>query len=283
MPASGRYRTPGNCGAIWPKPLPACRFAPEHLQPFIEETQTAKRQPALMREDLHGTALALKLEALLAQRRAQWFAMLPLRGVADASALEQESRASVRKGVVLLDLKRESDALYQGYLARVLKFALLGAAAIALLLAAALRSLRRAWEVLAPLAAAVIVTVAILIAGGDRLNIFHVVALLLVIGVGSNYNTLFFERRNMANASPERTVTSLLFCNLSTVIGFGVIGFASTPVLSAIGSTVAIGAFSQLGLRRYPHCPLVPLKCTNREGRQGRQGRQVKTGAGRRG
>jgi predicted exporter len=99
--------------------------------------------------------------------------------------------------------------------------------------------------VLAPLAAAVIVTVAILIAGGDRLNIFHVVALLLVIGVGSNY-TLFFERRNMANASPERTVTSLFFCNLSTVIGFGVIGFASTPVLSAIGSTVAIGAFLSL-------------------------------------
>ncbi|MEK6211222.1 MAG: MMPL family transporter [Pseudomonadota bacterium] len=213
--------------------------------PFVAEAQTAKKQPALVRADLHGTALALKLEALLAQRRAQWFAMLPLRGVADAAALEQEIARFGPKGVVLLDLKRESDGLYQGYRARVLKFALLGAAAIALLLAAALRSLRRIWEVLAPLAAAVIVTVAILIAGGDRLNIFHVVALLLVIGVGSNY-TLFFERRNMANASPERTVTSLLFCNLSTVIGFGVIGFASTPVLSAIGSTVAIGAFLSL-------------------------------------
>jgi len=213
--------------------------------PFVAEAQTAKKQPALVRADLHGTALALKLEALLAQRRAQWFAMLPLRGVADAAALEQEIARFGPHGVVLLDLKRESDGLYQGYRARVLKFALLGAAAIALLLAAALRSLRRIWEVLAPLAAAVIVTVAILIAGGDRLNIFHVVALLLVIGVGSNY-TLFFERRNMANASPERTVTSLLFCNLSTVIGFGVIGFASTPVLSAIGSTVAIGAFLSL-------------------------------------
>jgi predicted exporter len=171
--------------------------------------------------------------------------MLPLRGVAEASALEQEIARLGPHGVVLLDLKHESDALYQGYRSRVLKVALFGAAAIALLLAAALRSLRRAWEVLAPLAAAVIVTVAILIAGGDRLNIFHVVALLLVIGVGSNY-TLFFERRNMANASPERTATSLLFCNLSTVIGFGVIGFASTPVLSAIGSTVAIGAFLSL-------------------------------------
>ncbi len=225
--------------------------------PFVEEAQTAKRQPALTRADLHGTALALKLEALLAQRRAQWFAMLPLRGVADARALEQEIARLGPQGVVLLDLKRESDALYQGYRARVLKFALFGAAAIGLLLAAALRSPRRAWEVLAPLAAAVIVTVAILIAAGKRLNIFHVVALLLVIGVGSNYS-LFFERHNMANSSPERTVISLLFCNLSTVIGFGVIGFASTPVLSAIGSTVAIGAFLSLAFAailtaRLPH------------------------------
>ncbi|HEV8260958.1 MAG TPA: MMPL family transporter [Burkholderiales bacterium] len=213
--------------------------------PFVEEAQTAKRRPALVRADLRGTALALKLEALLAQRRAQWFAMLPLRGVADAAALERGLARFGPQGVVLLDLKRESDALYQGYRTRVLKFALLGAAAIALLLAAALRSLRRVREVLAPLAAAVIVTVAILIAGGDRLNIFHVVALLLVIGVGSNY-TLFFEHSNTATASPERTVTSLLLCNISTVIGFGVIGFASTPVLSAIGSTVAIGAFLSL-------------------------------------
>jgi predicted exporter len=43
-------------------------------------------------------------------------------------------------------------------------------------------------------------------------------------------------------------VTSLVLCNLSTVIGFGVIGFASTPVLSAIGTTVAIGAFLSLVL-----------------------------------
>ena len=213
--------------------------------PFVAEAQAAKKQPALVRADLHGTVLALKLEALLAQRRAQWFAMLPLRGVSDAAALEQEIARLSPQGVVLLDLKRESDALYQGYRARVLNFALLGAAAITLLLAAALRSMRRTWEVLAPLAAALIVTVAILVAGGDRLNIFHVVALLLVIGVGSNYS-LFFERRNMANGSPERTVTSLVFCNLSTVIGFGVIGFASTPVLSAIGTTVAIGAFLSL-------------------------------------
>jgi predicted exporter len=213
--------------------------------PFIEDAAAAKGRPPLSRQDLQGTALALKLDALLAKRHGEWFAMMPVRGVADAAALESEISRFDPQSVVLLDLKRESNALYHGYRARALKFALLGGAAIAVLLLATLRSLRRSWEVLAPLAAAVIITTAILLATGSRLNIFHLVALLLVIGVGSNY-TLFFERRNMANASPERTVTSLLFCNLSTVIGFGVLAFASTPVLSAIGTTVAIGAFLSL-------------------------------------
>ena len=90
-----------------------------------------------------------------------------------------------------------------------------------------------------------LVTAGILLATGARLNIFHLVALLLVVGVGSNY-TLFFERGNPGSADPQRTATSVLFCNLSTVIGFGVLGFASTPVLSAIGTTVAIGAFLSL-------------------------------------
>ncbi|HEX7954234.1 MAG TPA: hypothetical protein VF523_14285, partial [Burkholderiales bacterium] len=108
-----------------------------------------------------------------------------------------------------------------------------------------LRSARRSWDVMAPLAAAVLVTAGILLAGGARLNIFHLVALLLVVGVGSNY-TLFFERGSPGAADPQRTATSVLFCNLSTVTGFGVLGFAATPVLSAIGTTVATGAFLSL-------------------------------------
>ena len=125
---------------------------------------------------------------------------------------------------------------------RALGFAILGALAIGVLLLVTLRSIRRTWDVLAPLAAAVLVTAGILLATGVRLNIFHLVALLLVVGVGSNY-ALFFERGNPGAADPQRTATSVLFCNLSTVVGFGVLGFAATPVLSAIGTTVATGAF----------------------------------------
>ena len=213
--------------------------------PFIEDAQAARHRAPLTSQDLAGTGLGLKLQALLAQRQGGWFAMMPLRKVSDMRLLEAGLSKYDRAQVVLLDMKRELDGLYRGYRLRALGFAILGAVAIVVLLMVTLRSVRRSWDVVAPLAAAVLVTAGILLAAGARLNIFHLVALLLVVGVGSNY-TLFFERGNPGAADPQRTATSVLFCNLSTVVGFGVLGFATTPVLSAIGTTVATGAFLSL-------------------------------------
>ncbi len=212
---------------------------------FVEDAQAAKRRAPVTSQDLAGTGLGLKLQALLAQRQGGWFAMMPLRDVSNTQLLESGLSKHDRAQVVLLNMKRELDELYRGYRLRALGFALLGAVAIAVLLLVTLRSVRRSWDVLAPLAAAVLVTAGILLATGVRLNIFHLVALLLVVGVGSNYS-LFFERGSPGAADPERTATSVLFCNLSTVAGFGVLGFAATPVLSAIGATVATGAFLSL-------------------------------------
>lgn len=211
------------------------------FEPFIAEADAARTSPLLERADFANSALGIQIDSLLVARTGQWYAMLPLRGVADVAAIESALRNFEPHRVVLLDLKRETDALYQQYRARVMAFSLLGAAVIVVVLVVALRSVRRALAVAAPLGAALIVTCAALVAAGAQLTIFHLVALLLVVGVGSNY-TLFFDRENRGGGHSGRTATSLALCNLSTVIGFGLIGFATTPVLSAIGTTVALGA-----------------------------------------
>jgi predicted exporter len=215
------------------------------FEPFVQDVAKARAAPLLRPEDLAGTGLQLRLEALLSQRRDGWAAMLPLRGVADAEAAAAALRALGVASVHLFDLKEETQALYRGYRDQALRFALMGAGAIVLVLLATLRSVRRTGEVLAPLAAALLVTTAVLTLAGDRLTLFHLVGMLLVVGVGSNY-TLFFERRNFAAGDPERTVTSTALCNASTVIGFGLLGLATAPILNAIGATVAIGALLSL-------------------------------------
>jgi predicted exporter len=113
------------------------------------------------------------------------------------------------------------------------------------LLAASLRSPRRVFDVLAPLAAAVLLTTGVLVLMDNLLSIFHLVGLLLVVAVGSNY-ALFFDRQAPSGGDRERTVVSLLFANVTTLIGFGVLAFSRAPVLQNIGLTVAIGAFLAL-------------------------------------
>ena len=225
-------------------------FRADTFEPFLADANAVKTQPLLDRDSLNGTNLAAKLDGLLIRRGEDWAALLPLRGVADSGRLKAGIAASGQGGVLLLDLKGNSDRLYQSYRRQAFLLALLGALAIVALLFLSFRSPRRVYAVTAPLAAAVIVTVALLAATGSKLSIFNLVGLLLVVGVGSNY-ALFFERRaSGAEASAlqhrERIIVSLVLANLCTVIGFGVLTFSRIPVLHGIGMTVAIGAILSL-------------------------------------
>lgn len=216
-------------------------FRPDAFEPFLRDAAAARAAPLLDRQSLQGTHFALKVDSLLVNHGTGWTAVMPLRGVKHADNITREMNAPEGATAVLLDLKAESERLYRDYRREALGHALLGAGAIVALLFLTLRSPRRVFEVLAPLAAAVLVTLSLLVLTGGRLSIFHLVGLLLVVAVGSNYS-LFFDRRAFSGADGERTIVSLAFACLSTVIGFGLLAFSTVPVLHAIGSTVAVGA-----------------------------------------
>jgi predicted exporter len=87
------------------------------------------------------------------------------------------------------------------------------------------------------------VVVAAIVATGMQMTIMHLIGMLLIVAIGSNY-ALFFSRRP-GQESPEeraRMLASLLCANLTTVAGFGLLAFSSVPVLQAIGITVGPGA-----------------------------------------
>ena len=103
----------------------------------------------------------------------------------------------------------------------------------------------RVLRIVAPLAAAVVTVVAGLAALGQQLIILHLVGLLLVVAVGSNY-ALFFDRPDPLTPISSRTLVSMLFANLTTVAGFGLLAFSSVSILQAMGATVAPGVILAL-------------------------------------
>ena len=224
----------------------------EHLQPFLEDVESTRHGPLLNARDLRGTSLNTGFESMVLREKEHWNALLPLHAAQAgqeidlpriASALQQAHLDTAR----VLDIKRESNDLYADYLGEAIRLSLAGFVAVAVLLLIALRSARRVGLVLSPLILAVLVVAATLAAGGVQLTILHLVGMLLIVAVGSNY-ALFFDRQIHAGepASHPVMLASLVVANAGTVIGFGLLSFSRIPVLVALGSSVAPGALLAL-------------------------------------
>ena len=176
---------------------------------------------------------------MLVQRDGHWLGLGTVSGVHDAAALHalgKDSEGSVR----LLDLKAASESLVAAYRTRILQALLAASLLLVLAITLALRSLRRAWHVLAPMTLATFLVLAVERIVGIEISLFHLVALILAGGLGLHY-ALFFERDTGDVAEQRRTLHATIVCVLSALLVFGMLGWATIPVLRAIGLTVSLG------------------------------------------
>jgi predicted exporter len=224
----------------------------DRLQPFLEDAEATRHAALVAPRDLVGTSLNAGFDSLILHQRDQWNGLLPLRSAATGGTIDQARVVAGLKeahveGARVLDLKQESDTLYGTYLSEAIHYSSAGFLALTLLLLIALRSPLRVARVLAPLVLAVLAVAAGLAIAGVRLSILHLVGMLLIVAVGSNY-ALFFDRQAHAQEPGDESLTlaSLIIANTSTVIGFGLLSFSQVPVLVALGTTVAPGTFLAL-------------------------------------
>ena len=245
---------------------------PSVFAPFIADVEQTRSAPLLTHADLRGTSMGLAVDALLTQRAGRWQAMLSLRApnAANAPRAEQAAHANESsldagrieaavadagvRGALFVDLKHEADALYINYVREDIRLSLVGLAVIVALLFAALRDAGRVIGTLAPLLAAVLVVTASFALAHEPLTILHLVGLLLIVAIGSNY-ALFFNRpkavSNVDSVGPSQdidpqTLASLLIANLATVAGFGLLALSHVPMLESFGLTVGPGAMLAL-------------------------------------
>lgn len=114
---------------------------------------------------------------------------------------------------------------------------------------------RSAWRVLAPVATASVATVALLGYLGQPLQMFHVLALMLLLGVGIDYGIFMQENAGRRDTTPWLAVG---LSAVSTILSFGLLGLSRTPALQAFGLTMLVGTtLAWL---------LVPLFATHYEG-----------------
>ena len=222
------------------------------LDAFLADVELARHQADVTPESLTGTSLALAVDAMLLKHEQGWSVLLPLRPAQPGSSIDPAAVRAVLNGdaagqALFIDMSSEFGKLYNDYLHEAMQLSLAGFVAIVLLLAVTLRSLRRLGSVLLPLVLAVIIVIAGQHLIGERLHLLHLIGMLLVVAVGSNY-ALFFDQGGNADGPDPETLASMLVANLTTAIGFGTLGLSSVPVLHSIGLTVGPGAVLALFL-----------------------------------
>src|SRR5581483_4072305 len=144
-------------------------------------------------------------------------------------------------GVRLIDKIADISDVLQRYRRIALLLILAVYAVIGLLMSRRYGFAGAAALVLSPAGGGLVAT-ALLAWAGVPLNLFHVLALLLVLGMGADYAIFLREARGDEGPAMLAVVLAMLTAALS----FGLLSFSSTPFIRAIGQVQALGIFIAL-------------------------------------
>jgi predicted exporter len=217
-------------------------FPAQLFEPFIQAVAKAREMEPLTFDRLAQTPFNTQLAALLSQSDTKTMGLVRLSGVADVAALQQRLQQAALADVQFIDLKQASSQVVTQFRAEAQERIIWASVVLLLALWLGLGSWRRIVRVIVPVAVAVMIAIAVPVLLGEALNLFHLVALLLVAGIGLDYS-LFFSTPAQSEDN-HATLHSLMICCISTVGVFAILATAAIPVLHAIGVTVSSGVLA---------------------------------------
>jgi len=100
---------------------------------------------------------------------------------------------------------------------------------------------RAAWRVLLPPAAGIVFSVAALGYLDQPLTLFHIMALMLVLGVGANYAVFLREGEPHAAHVPGAAYAGVLLSAATALLSFGLLALSTMPALRHFGLTLLFG------------------------------------------
>ena len=188
---------------------------------------------------LKASASQLVRHLWLGQVEGGYASIVGLRGVSPASLPLLRQAGGALEGVQWVDKVGEISSVlaryrqYMGWVVALSYFAVYG------LLYPRYRG--ATWRVVAPTALASVITLALLGSSGQGLQLFHVLALMLLLGVGVDYGIFLHEQ---PSRSDPVAWLAVVLSALSTLLSFGLLGLSKTPALQAFGVTMLVGTGS---------------------------------------
>jgi predicted exporter len=163
--------------------------------------------------------------------------LIPVEGVKDSAALH--ALAEKQQGVAWVDRKSSFNALFALYRAL-----LTGLLIVALAVIACGAVVRLGWRKglinLVPSLLSLGCGLAALSFSGQTVNLFSLLALVLVLGIGINY-TLFFSN---PRGTPLTSLLAITLAMMTTLLTLGMLVFSATQAISSFGIVLVSGIFT---------------------------------------
>ncbi|WP_434779134.1 MMPL family transporter [Neisseria sp. Ec49-e6-T10] len=234
-------------------PLPSLKKQKEHLALIQEKMPTVLT--ALQKEGIQANISTMDsnlvdINTWLAHPvseawRTLWLSLdsgqsavlVPLHGIAQPAELKNISTQVA--GVHWVDRKTELSELFATY-RLYLSWLLVGALGLICLLFIYKMGVIRGIRCTLPLVLALTTSLSILALTGQTVNLFSLLALILVLGIGIDY-TLFFSNQHI---TPTTVALSVFMAALTTELTFGLLGFSHTQAISGFGLVLSAGIFT---------------------------------------
>ncbi|GHA14650.1 hypothetical protein GCM10008090_25570 [Arenicella chitinivorans] len=147
-----------------------------------------------------------------------------------------EALVAPLSGVEYVNSLERTEAALQQQRLSALRLLILAYVFIALLMLLRFRHWRALWLVVIPAAATAMLYLASAVLG-FALNLFHVMALFLVLGFGMDYAIFVHELKQHARI----TLQAILLSAVTSLLSFGLLGLSSITVVASFGVTLLIG------------------------------------------
>ena len=215
-------------------------FRAESFDPFLDAVEETKLLSPFSPDDLRGSVPGSALEGLLSNNESSVTGVIHLSGLVDPVALEILVNEADIAQVTFVNLKSSTNELMLDFRQEMLSRIAWVTAVIMLVLFIGLGDVRRSLMVIVPVILAVLFAAMVPLWLGEPLNLFHLVSLLLVTGLGLDY-ALFFSSIRHDRDEAAIVTSSLMICSISSLVVFAMLAFSKIPVLHAIGVTVSSG------------------------------------------
>lgn len=210
------------------------------FEPWLESVATSRTLSPLEYDDIASTPLANLLKQGLFQHGNMWVSTIRVSDIRSIAKFNDWLDLHPKIKESHIEIKRAAEHLFTEYristFERLLGIFLL----LSIIIAFWSGSMMRTLWILLPVTIGLLSGLAMPILMGAAINVFHLLALLLVLGMGLDYS-LFFNRTADDILERKQHLHAISISALTTSAAFMVLAFSPVPVMAAMGQTVASG------------------------------------------